>query len=379
MPAVAPDVAAVFHSAANASLGCRQVRPLFAPQSCHHFSTEYFERRHLLTRDTGFDTVLSSEGLFRAAAHWQFKVAQDHSQARLLKPGSFSHDAEWADGSLLDGPAMRAALASNRTVVLHNMELYWWPVGALCMALMRTFGVYSQANVYYSPPGLPSAVHAHQDAQSVFIIQCEGRKTWQLLTPPQRWRLRFNQRGKGGDVAPEGELGQPIAQHTLEPGDVLFVPRGMYHRTSTEQATDEASSAGGGAAAEPRASLHVTVGVETDTDGYTWLALLKAAAATIGLENAESRLEAALWEDERLREALPLRVCRYGESFGRSEPSGGAWVARGRDLLAKHLGVRPEADRLREALDTALRTRQEHVEQKRLQLLEFMGMSAPLM
>ena len=54
-------------------------------------------------------------------------------------------------------------------------------------------------------------------------------------------------------------------------------------------------------------------------------------------------------------------------------------MARGRDLLAKHLGVRPEADRLREALDTALRTRQEHVEQKRLQLLEFMGMSAPLM
>ena len=96
------------------------------------------------------------------------------------------------------------------------------------------FGVYAQANVYYSPAGLPSAVHAHQDAQSVFVVQCEGRKSWELLEPPQRWRLRYNQRGKAGDVAPESELMRPIASYTLSPGDVLFVPRGMYHRTSTQ-------------------------------------------------------------------------------------------------------------------------------------------------
>ena len=123
------------------------------------------------------DRLLRATDLPQLASHWQFKVAVDHSQARVLLPGSFTHDDEaFPSGTLLDGAAIRRALRSNRTVVLHNVELYWRPIGLLCLAIMRAFGVYAQANVYYSPPGLASAVHAHQDAQSVFIVQCEGRK-----------------------------------------------------------------------------------------------------------------------------------------------------------------------------------------------------------
>ena len=51
---------------------------------------------------------------------------------------------------------------------------------------------------------------------------------------------------------------------TLEPGDVLFVPRGMYHHTATPEGGE--------------ASLHVTIGVETDTDHFTWHALLADTA-----------------------------------------------------------------------------------------------------
>jgi hypothetical protein len=79
----------------------------------------------------------------------------------------------------------------------------------------------------------------------------------------QRWRLRYNQRGKAGDVAPAAELLEPVLDVVLAPGDVLFVPRGVYHRTST---APEAFGAH---------SLHITFGVETDTDEWTWLALLR--------------------------------------------------------------------------------------------------------
>ena len=323
--------------------------------------------------------LLSSVTLKRAAAHWQFKVAVDHSQARLLRPDSFAHDTAYADGSLMDGVAITAALKANRTVVLHNMELYWPPISQLCLALMRAFGVYAQANVYYSPAGLPSAVHAHQDAQSVFVVQCEGRKSWELLEPPQRWRLRYNQRGKAGDVAPASELMRPIASYTLSPGDVLFVPRGMYHRTSTQaHEGSRASEHGAKPVAKPVASLHVTVGVETDTDQYTWLSLLVDAAKSLGLADAEARLDAAKWEHEHLREALPLRLCRFGSTFERSEPLGASSLARAREVLGTHLKLRAnelEMEPLRRALDGALRTRQEHVEQKRQQLVEFMHMA----
>lgn len=371
---------AAFHSPANASLGCRQVSPLFAPLSCRLFAGEYFERRHIITRATPLHGLLSSDALELAASHWQFKVAQDHSQARLLKPDSFSHDEAWADGTLLDGAAMRRALAAKRTVVLHNVELYWKPLGQLALALMRAFGVYSQVNVYYAPMGLARAVHAHQDSQSVFIVQCEGRKTWELFEPPVRWRLRLNQRGKGGDVAPASELTQPVARVTLTPGDVLFLPRGMYHRTATTDEDEDGAPPPAGRSADDSAessvaSLHVTVGVETETDNFTWISLLRDAATTLGLPDPAKRLEEAQWHDERLREALPLALCRFGAAFAAADPTSSAWLSHARTLILKHFHARPETQVLAVALDDALRQRHEHVDAKREQLLDFVRMS----
>ena len=363
---------AAFHSPANRSLGCSQVAPLFHPHSCNRFVSEFFEKRHHLTAGMRVDQpLLSSHELPALAERWHFKVGEDHSQARILLPNSFSHDGTYEVGSRLDASAMHRAHRHNSTVVMHNFELYHTPIALLSLALMRTFGVYAQANVYFSPPGLEAAVHAHQDAQSVFIIQCEGRKRWQLFDPPQRWRLRYNQRGKAGDVAPPVELQAPVADVTLEPGDILFLPRGMYHRTSTLTSDPRTRP---GAVREP-ASLHVTVGVETDTDGWTWLALLKDASTALELPEAAELLDTAQWNDERLRSALPLSLCRPGGSFDSAEPHSAKWFADARALLTQHLNVRPEASSLRKALDGALRTRQEYVEKKRQQVMDFMALS----
>ena len=231
------------------------------------------------------------------------------------------------------------------------------------------FGVYSQSNVYYSPPGVAAAVHAHQDAQSVFVVQCVGAKRWELFEPPQRWRLRQTQRGKGGDVAPAADLAAPLLDVTLYPGDVLFVPRGTYHRTST------APSSG--------ATLHVTSGVETDTDDFTWFSLLSEAAASLvadsdaDVRDVRSKFEAAQYHHEGLREALPLALCRPPASF-RTHAHGRTWLARAAELLDLALVARPAAGALAAALDAALARRQAFVERKRLQLVEFMPLGLEL-
>lgn len=362
-----------FHSPASQALGCLQVRNLFAPLSCRTFAQDYFERTHFNATATGFEHLLTSKELPGLADRWQFKVAEDHSQARVLFPDSFSHDDAYKPGQILDGREIPRALAANRTVVLHNFELYSRRVGLLTLSLMRAFGVYAQANVYYSPHGLASAVHAHQDAQSVFIIQCEGRKHWQLFAPPQRWRLRYNQRGKAGDVAPDAELTQPLFETTLVPGDVLFLPRGVYHRTSTLIAPEAPLRAASSPSTDP--SLHVTVGVETDTDDWTWLALLKDASTALALPGSSSKLDTAQWHDEKLREALPLPLSRPQAGFAGSAPHASAWFARARELISQHVGARPEPDRLKRALDGALRKRQEHVDKKRLQVIDFLAMN----
>ena len=251
------SLAAAFHSPANASAGCAQIRALLAPKSCRRFIAEHWETSPHVVRGAALHSeagaglgfgggLLRVAELARLARHWEFKVAADHAQVRMIPENSFSHDeAGWADGAPVRAADLRRAHARNCTVVMHNVELYHPPIGALALALMRTFGVYSQSNVYYSPPGVAAAVHAHQDAQSVFVVQCVGAKRWELFEPPQRWQLQNS--GKGGDVAR-----RPTSPHrssaSLCTRDVL-VPRGTYHRTST------APSSG--------ATLHVTSGVET--------------------------------------------------------------------------------------------------------------------
>ena len=263
----------------------------------------------------------------------------------------------------------------------------------LCSALLTSPLSFLDDPLLLTLPTLPDEP---PPAQSVFVIQCEGSKSWELFEPPQRWRLRFNQRGKAGDVTPESELQQPLGTFTLHPGDVLFVPRGIYHRTATLlPPPQELPATEGllprrrplGALATPHdepppsppsaPSLHITVGVETDTDDWTWLSLLKDVASALRLSGLPARLDAAQWHDERLRAALPLPLCRLGASITSTEPHVVPALATARELLADHggAGASKDMDALRKALDAGLRKRQDHVEKKRQQLADFVTLN----
>ena len=162
---------AAFHSPANRSLGCSQVAPLFHPHSCNRFVSEFFEKRHHLTAGMRVDQpLLSSHELPALAERWHSRSARPFTSSHLASEQP--HDVQ-VGSRLTPRPCTGRIGTPHRgdaTLIVHTLT------ALLSLALMRTFGVYAQANVYFSPPGLEAAVHAHQDAQSVFIIQCEGRK-----------------------------------------------------------------------------------------------------------------------------------------------------------------------------------------------------------
>ena len=53
-------------------------------------------------------------------------------------------------------------------------------------------------------------------------------------------------------------------------------------------------------------SLHITLGVETDTDAWTWLALLIEAAEALHLLEAKEQLQARLPGSEASRQPVIL-------------------------------------------------------------------------
>ncbi len=171
------------------------------------------------------------------------------------------------DGVIYPGlDDLRRVYAQGKTVVIMTMQQRCMPVAALCRGLEDVFHCPVHANLYMTPQGAQGFA-AHFDPHEVFVLQLEGTKHWRLHGCARALPLadeRF-------DVARD-QLGSPTEVH-LEPGDLLYLPRGFVHEAFTSES----------------ASMHLTVGVNV----FRWADLLHEAVDILARR------------DERLRAALP--------------------------------------------------------------------------
>ena len=168
----------------------------------------------------------------------------------------------------IDVASAISAFASGATVVLQALHHTHPPLAAFCRLLEAELEQPVQANAYFTPRG-SQGLPVHHDTHDVFCLQVAGRKRWLVYEPALELPLR-NQRYR-----PElGEPGEPVLDLVLEPGDMLYMPRGWLHEALT---SDEDS-------------LHLTIGVNV----YTWLDAMRAA-----LESCADELE--------LRRSVPGR------------------------------------------------------------------------
>ena len=105
--------------------------------------------------------------------------------------------------------------------------------------VQSAFKLRCQTNVYLSPVG-QQGFNAHFDSHDVFILQIKGTKTFNFYEGGIE--LPYSHDSFDADEHPVGALTQCIK---LEPGDTLYIPRGVLHDAV---ATDETS-------------LHITLGV----------------------------------------------------------------------------------------------------------------------
>ena len=142
----------------------------------------------------------------------------------------------------------------------------------LCCAAQAAFEMPVNSNMYASPPRQDVAVPAHSDAEDNIILQCVGRKTWRLYEPKPPFThpltMKGMQLGKSVDAGGSETKVQrgimsskPVLEVTLAPGDMLYVPRGFVHATST---VDDDSP-----------SIHLTLSLLSDTGQFTYTGALK--------------------------------------------------------------------------------------------------------
>lgn len=105
-----------------------------------------------------------------------------------------------------------------------------------------------QVNAYITPPQSQGFAD-HYDVHDVFVLQTSGRKRWVIHDPVLEAPLRHHPWVERRADVEEAARRDPVIDVTLEPGDLLYLPRGTIHAAST---FGEISS-------------HVTIGIHTWT------------------------------------------------------------------------------------------------------------------
>ena len=230
---------------ADASEACREgaLARLIAPLSLRQFFDEYYEQRHYHSRESvadiadlldidRIDEIISDSELPPTSLTMAYS-------GNGVPPGEYT----FANGNINRG-AVLDLFRQGRTIVLPQLHYADGKLFAFCLALEREFGARVQTNIYLTPREA-SGFGIHYDDHDVIVLQVSGRKKWEIYERGSHLPFRGEKFDRRRDTP--GDL---IEEFILEPGQSLYLPRGLMHRA---QAVSE----------EP--SLHITVGILVQT------------------------------------------------------------------------------------------------------------------
>jgi ribosomal protein L16 Arg81 hydroxylase len=261
---------------------------VLAPVPVDEFLSTYWLKQHLFCRGESdrFSPLLSWTELNRILEHhwretYRFRLAL---QGRDLDP------ATYAD---LDGftPRIRSKdvtdhLRRGATLSFDAIDEVHAPLTQLSEQFERLFRGGTKINIYAGWRAL-HGLDLHRDNQEIFILQLDGRKRWLVygfsIDGIDRGQLATT------SVPPAGA----VLDQVLQPGDLLYIPRGCYHLAVPMN--------------EP--TLHLTLGVKNPraADLQRWM--IDRERDT---EVAQRDLPVFATADERLRYADEIRRMTFG-------------------------------------------------------------------
>jgi ribosomal protein L16 Arg81 hydroxylase len=211
------------------------------------FKTEFFEKKPILIEDAFTPPVFPLKIVEDALA----VVDPSETYLKVLK------NAERIDHSLLTEEyldigvrrrrirkdALYHYLADDASLVLNRIDLYSPIVSDICLQVSRFAKAQASANAYVSF-GREPATDVHWDRHDIFAIQLLGEKRWEIFKPTFELPLNSQTSSqKKSQVPAVAEL-----DIILKAGDVLYLPRGWWHRVTP---------------VENKPTLHLAIGAHT--------------------------------------------------------------------------------------------------------------------
>lgn len=228
---------------------------LLAPFDEQRFWDEHYGRKPLHIRHgdtgapqsvrTGLMTFAGLDEMMNEPARWTSESIKLVINGRGVDPAHYMVSREFAGGpAIRPDPALIATLMGvGATLIIDGMEDQSGTLRSMCQSLGQRFGAKASVNLYASSRGV-QGFGSHCDPHEVFAVHCAGEKTWRIYenaedAPVESILIRdqdYIDRTKG----------KVAMQVTMRPGDLLYIPRGVYHD----------------ALASTERSLHLTFGVQ---------------------------------------------------------------------------------------------------------------------
>lgn len=166
-------------------------------------------------------------------------------KAQFTASGGFG--AEVTDQ--VDSGAVLAAFAAGNTLVLQGLHRLWPPLIHFVGDLVRELGHPVQVNSYVTPAA-SQGFSPHYDVHDVFVVQIAGTKRWSIHSPVHVHPLNNQPWSDRRSAVEDHASNTPELDVVLEPGDVLYLPRGWIH---SAQALGDTT-------------VHLTIGVASYND-----------------------------------------------------------------------------------------------------------------
>eukprot|EP00123_Amoebidium_parasiticum_P015246 comp22853_c0_seq1/m.36036 comp22853_c0_seq1/g.36036 ORF comp22853_c0_seq1/g.36036 comp22853_c0_seq1/m.36036 type:complete len:339 (-) comp22853_c0_seq1:540-1556(-) len=249
------------------------------------FMKNYWEKKHLVVQRGDrnyYSGIYSKDELTKQTEEVNllyevdvnaFQYVDGHKE-NMNGEGEFT--AEEVDAKFEEGASLQ----------VHHPQRFNEALHALCYHLECYFHTLVGTNAYLTPPGT-QGLAPHNDDVDVFILQLEGSKHWRLYAPQQKLARSYSK-----DLGQE-EIGEPIIDITLHPGDMLYFPRGTIHQADVPEGAKGHST-------------HLTI---STYQRHSWCDYLGDVMSEV--------LDRAVVEDVDFRSGLPLDLyAKVGSGLG---------------------------------------------------------------
>lgn len=192
---------------------------------------------HLPGPPDKFSGFFSWEVLNRALEEHQFTP----ERLKVVKGGKNIAPPKFMNGNWVNAGRLVNELSNGASLVLNECDELQPVLKDLCIRLERLFHVRVSTNLYAGWRE-DNGFDIHWDDQEVLILQVAGRKHWKVWEPTRIHPLRSDAVDTSEKTKPTVA---PFWEATIEPGTLLYIPRGWWHLVNPVN--------------EP--CLHLTVGV----------------------------------------------------------------------------------------------------------------------